>query len=121
MNFLNFSCQGSALPSALDRRCAPPLPRTAVLKHLARLLDLLGQGLLPYCTTGRFSRSLAGYLTGGKSMAGWVRGPSLGENQLATLRNAQQVFLPLMEYDDFSSPLHEVSRGDPLALRPRSR
>ena len=54
-------------------------------------------------------------------MAGWVRGPSLGENKLAALCNAQQVFLSLMEYDDFTSPLHEVGRGDPLALRTRPR
>ena len=46
-------------------------------------------------------------------MAGWVRG-LLGENELAGLGNAQQVFLPLMEYDNFSSPLHEVKRGNPL-------
>jgi hypothetical protein len=39
----------------------------------------------------------------------------LGENELAGFRNAQQVFLPLMEYDDFSSTLHEVKRGNPLA------
>ena len=39
----------------------------------------------------------------------------LGENELAGFRNAQQVFLPLMEDDDFSCTLHEVKRGNPLS------
>jgi hypothetical protein len=49
-------------------------------------------------------------------MAGWVRG-LLGENELAGFRNAQQVFLPLMEYDNFPSTLHEVKRGNPPPWR----
>jgi hypothetical protein len=47
---------------------------------------------------------------------GWLGERALlGENELAGFRNTQQVFLPLMEYDDFSSPLHEVKRGNPLS------
>jgi hypothetical protein len=58
--------------------------------------------------------SLAGYLTGGEHhgwLGEWIL---LGENELAGFRNAQQVYLSLMEYDDFSSTLHEVQRGNPL-------
>jgi hypothetical protein len=57
--------------------------------------------------------SLAGYVTGGDQ---WLAGQRalLGENELAGFRNAQQVFLPLMEYDDFPSALHEVKCGNPL-------
>jgi hypothetical protein len=59
--------------------------------------------------------SLAGYLTGGEHhdwLGEWIL---LGENELAGFRNAQQVFLPLMEYDDFSITLHKIKRGNPLA------
>jgi len=59
--------------------------------------------------------SLAGYVMGGNHhgwLGEWIL---LGENELAGFRNAQQVFLPLMEYDDFSSTLHEVKRGNPLS------
>src|SRR5262249_51523779 len=45
----------------------------------------------------------------------------LGENELAGFCNAQQVFLPLMEYDDFPSTLHEVRGGNPLPWRIRHR
>jgi hypothetical protein len=59
--------------------------------------------------------SLAGYVMGGNHH-GWLGERILfGENELAGFRNAQQVFLPLMKYDDFSSTLHEVKRGNPLA------
>lgn len=51
---LSFQC--SAFPPALGRRCQPPLQRIALLKRLAQLLDLLGQGLLPCFTTSGFSR-----------------------------------------------------------------
>jgi hypothetical protein len=59
--------------------------------------------------------SLAGYLTGGEHH-GWLgEWLLLGENELAGFCNAQQVFLPLMEYDDFSITLHKIKRGNPLA------
>ena len=55
--------------------------------------------------------SLAGYLTGGEHH-GWLgEWLLLGENELAGFRNAQQVFLPVMEYDDFSSTLHKCIRS----------
>lgn len=58
--------------------------------------------------------SLAGYMMGG-GIHGWLGERALlGENELAGFRNAQQVFLSLMEYDDFSSALHEINRGNPL-------
>jgi hypothetical protein len=58
--------------------------------------------------------SLAGYMMGG-DIPGWLGERALlGENELAGFRNAQQVFLSLMEYDDFPSALHEVHRGNPL-------
>ena len=53
---------------------------------------------------------------------GWLGERILfGENELASFRNAQQVFLPLMEYDDFPSTLHEVKRGNPLPRQIRYR
>ena len=58
--------------------------------------------------------SLAGYMMGG-GIPVWLGERSLlGKNKLAGFRNAQQVFLPLMKYDDFPSALHEVNRGNPL-------
>jgi hypothetical protein len=73
--------------------------------------------LLPTCVL-----SIPGWLPDGRKVNGWLGERALlGENKLAALRNAQQVFLPLMEYDDFSGPLHEISRGDALALRTRHR
>ena len=66
--------------------------------------------LLPTCVC----LSLAGYMMGG-GIHGWLGERALlGENELAGFRNAQQVFFPLMEYDDFPSALHEVNRANPL-------
>ena len=58
--------------------------------------------------------SLAGYMMGG-GIHGWLGERALlGENELAGFRNAQQVFLSLMEDDNFPSALHEINRGNPL-------
>ena len=51
----------------------------------------------------------------GGGIHGWLGERALlGENELAGFGNTQQVFLSLMEDDDFPSALHEVNRGNPL-------
>jgi hypothetical protein len=51
----------------------------------------------------------------GGGINGWLgEGVLLSKNELAGFRNAQQIFLPLMENDDVPSALHEVKRGNPL-------
>jgi len=46
---------------------------------------------------------------------GWL-GILLGKDQLSGSSDAQDVFLPFMEQDDLSGPLHEVSSIDPFPL-----
>ena len=73
--------------------------------------------LLPTCVL-----SIPSWLPDGRKVNGWLgERVLLGENELAGLRDPQQIFLPLMEYDDFPGALHEVSRSDPLPLRTRHR
>ena len=58
------------------------------------------------------------WLADGRKVNGWLGEKALlGKNELAGFRNAQQVFLSLMEDNDFPRPLHEVSRRDALPLR----
>ena len=62
------------------------------------------------------------WLPDGRKVHGWLgERVLLGENELPGLRDPQQIFLPLMEYDDCPGALHEVSRSDPLPLRTRHR
>ena len=80
-----------------------------------RMAELLS--LLPTCVL-----SIPGWLPDGRKVNGWLGElVLLGENELASFRDTQQIFLPLMEYDDFPGALHEVSRSDPFPLRTRHR
>ena len=72
--------------------------------------------LLPTCVL-----SIPSWLPDGRKVNGWLGElVLLGENELASFRDTQQIFLPL-EYDDFPGALHQVSRSDPLPLRTRHR
>jgi hypothetical protein len=66
--------------------------------------------------------SIPSWLPDGRKVHGWLGEPALlGENELAGFRDTQQIFLTLVEYDDFPGALHEVSRRNPFPLRVRSR
>jgi hypothetical protein len=111
------------------------IPQIFATQSMRRLLLTSWQLADCYCdgyASRRLAQTLAlsstcllhipSWLPDGRKVNGWLGERSLlGENKLAALRNAQQVFLSLMEYGDFPGPLHEVSRGDPLALRTRYR
>jgi hypothetical protein len=73
--------------------------------------------LLPTCVL-----SIPSWLPDGRRVNGWLgERVLLGENELAGLRDTQQIFLPMMEYDDFPGALHEVGRSDPFPLWTRHR
>ena len=103
---------GSRMPSARTPAVLARSHTVLVAGHAARRLRSTGLYRLPEVFL------IPSWLPDGReSMAGWVGRALLGENQLAAFRNAQQVFLPVMLYDDFPCSLHEVHRGDPPALR----
>jgi hypothetical protein len=60
-----------------------------------------------------------GWLPVQVDVGGWLDGVLLlGQNELSGFRDAQEVFLPVVQQDDLALSLHQVDGPNPPPLRP---